>query len=257
MNAPLGHQTLSRSSRWASVSTSTGTRSSAPPRSASRAVQRHPNGSQFDLVWLAARTPHGGACQWGVRVVSLTKSRKILTLKMLPLLPGRQVFDPGADGEQRGDPAPLPGHPRRDDPVRVTCRSTSPRWGPNRFRLALRTYAPWGIRVVSVTKSRNIPPGTDYHPSMALLLVQGCVPGAGAGRGAAELWCRQLPRARVRAIRGKQSRGIMCPSVCLCVCVYVCLGAGGGSNWMPSACNRTVPCYTGTHSVFLLVSQAG
>jgi len=28
---------------------------------ASRAIQLHPNGVQFDFVWLPARTPHGGA----------------------------------------------------------------------------------------------------------------------------------------------------------------------------------------------------
>ena len=32
-----------------------------------------------------------------------------------------------------------------------------PPWGSIRFRLALRTYAPWGVRVVSQTKSRKIP----------------------------------------------------------------------------------------------------
>ena len=32
-----------------------------------------------------------------------------------------------------------------------------PHGGPIRFRLALRTYAPWGVRVVSQTKSRKIP----------------------------------------------------------------------------------------------------
>ena len=36
-------------------------------------------------------------------------------------------------------------------------RSISPPWGSIRFRLALRTYAPWGVRVVSQTKSRKIP----------------------------------------------------------------------------------------------------
>ena len=39
----------------------------------------------------------------------------------------------------------------------VPSRSTLPRWGSIRFRLALRTYAPWGVRVVSQTKSRKIP----------------------------------------------------------------------------------------------------
>ena len=32
-----------------------------------------------------------------------------------------------------------------------------PHGGSIRFRLALRTYAPWGVRVVSQTKSRKIP----------------------------------------------------------------------------------------------------
>ena len=41
----------------------------------------------------------------------------------------------------------------------VVSRSISPRWRSIRFRMALRTYAPWGciVRVVSLTKSRNIP----------------------------------------------------------------------------------------------------
>ena len=43
--------------------------------------------------------------------------------------------------------------------VRVTSRSVSPPWRSIRFRLALRTYAPWGciVRVVSQAKSRKIP----------------------------------------------------------------------------------------------------
>ena len=41
--------------------------------------------------------------------------------------------------------------------VHVASRSISPRWRSIRFRLALRTYAPWGVRVVSQTKSRKIP----------------------------------------------------------------------------------------------------
>ena len=39
----------------------------------------------------------------------------------------------------------------------VPSRSISPPWGSIRFRLALRAYAPWGVRVVSQTKSRKIP----------------------------------------------------------------------------------------------------
>ena len=41
--------------------------------------------------------------------------------------------------------------------VPVVSRSISPPWGSIRFRLALRMYAPWGVRVVSQTKSRKIP----------------------------------------------------------------------------------------------------
>ena len=45
--------------------------------------------------------------------------------------------------------------------VRVVSRSIPPPWGPIRFRLAPRTYAPWGliVRVVPgrLTKSRKIP----------------------------------------------------------------------------------------------------
>ena len=43
--------------------------------------------------------------------------------------------------------------------VRVQSRSIPPPWRSIRFRLALRTYAPWGciVRVVSLTTSRKIP----------------------------------------------------------------------------------------------------
>ena len=41
--------------------------------------------------------------------------------------------------------------------VRVVSRSIPPPWRSIRFRLALRTYAPWGVRVVSQAKSRKIP----------------------------------------------------------------------------------------------------
>ena len=43
--------------------------------------------------------------------------------------------------------------------VRVASRSIPPPWGSIQFRLALRTYAPWGciVRVVSRTESRKIP----------------------------------------------------------------------------------------------------
>ena len=43
------------------------------------------------------------------------------------------------------------------DRVRVPSRSIAPPWRSIRFRLALRTYAPWGVRVVSQAKSRKIP----------------------------------------------------------------------------------------------------
>ena len=41
--------------------------------------------------------------------------------------------------------------------VRVQSRSIPPPWGSIRCRLAPRTYAPWGVRVVSQTESRKIP----------------------------------------------------------------------------------------------------
>ena len=41
--------------------------------------------------------------------------------------------------------------------VRAMSRSIPPPWRSIRFRLVLRTYAPWGVRVVSQTKSRKIP----------------------------------------------------------------------------------------------------
>ena len=46
--------------------------------------------------------------------------------------------------------------------VRVASRSISPPWGSIRFRLAPRTYAPWGciVRVVGQTKSRK----SSTHP---------------------------------------------------------------------------------------------
>ena len=56
---------------------------------------------------------------------------------------------------------PFPGLLRqaRAAAVRLTSRSISPPWGSIRFRLAPRTYdaPPWGVRVVSQTKSRKIP----------------------------------------------------------------------------------------------------
>ena len=47
--------------------------------------------------------------------------------------------------------------------VRAVSRSISPPWGSIRFRLALRAYAPWGVRVVSQTKSRKIPTRKYYR----------------------------------------------------------------------------------------------
>ena len=48
----------------------------------------------------------------------------------------------------------------------VASRSIPPPWRSIRFRLALRTYAPWGVRVVSQTKSRKIPTPEIYHRSL-------------------------------------------------------------------------------------------
>ena len=41
-------------------------------------------------------------------------------------------------------------------PVRVPSRSIPPPWESIRFCLAPRTYAPWGVRVVSQTESRKM-----------------------------------------------------------------------------------------------------
>ena len=52
------------------------------------------------------------------------------------------------------------------------CRPISPQWGSIRFRLALRTYAQWGLRVVSLTKSRKIPTRKYHrHPPNAVVVV--------------------------------------------------------------------------------------
>ena len=64
---------------------------------ASRALQFHPDGGQFDFVWLS-RT----YAPWGVRVVSQTKSRKIPTHNTLPLFSVRrydlvrEIFTPAS-----------------------------------------------------------------------------------------------------------------------------------------------------------------
>ena len=42
--------------------------------------------------------------------------------------------------------------------ARVVSRSISPQWGPIRFRPIICTYAPWGVRVDELAKSRIVPP---------------------------------------------------------------------------------------------------
>ena len=51
-------------------------------------------------------------------------------------------------------------HPGTALEVRLASRSIPPQWGSIRFRLAPRTYAPWGcvVHVVSQPKSRRYPP---------------------------------------------------------------------------------------------------
>ena len=48
--------------------------------------------------------------------------------------------------------------------VHVVSRSISPQWGSVRFRLAPHTYAPRGVRVVSLAKSRKSPLERYYRP---------------------------------------------------------------------------------------------
>ena len=69
-----------------------GGRCGAEPPPRRRCVQLHPDGRQFDFVWLPARTPHGGCI---VRAVSLTKSREMTTRKTFPLL----LVDAGFSGK--------------------------------------------------------------------------------------------------------------------------------------------------------------
>ena len=78
--------------------------------------------------------------------------------------------------------------------VRVPSRSILPPWGSIRFRLAPRTYAPWGVRVVSQTKSRILIYINNAHPKQitALFPEQGRTP-APAHRG------QERPREQRRA----------------------------------------------------------
>ena len=66
--------------------------------------------------------------------------------------------------------------------VRVPGRSVPPRWGSIRFRLALRTYnpPPWGVRVVSLTKSRKIPT-RKMLPLFFVTTAKDCAELEGAG----------------------------------------------------------------------------
>ena len=101
---------------------------------------------------------------WGciVRVVRLTKPRKIPTLKQITApFGGQALVRPLRSGyRSRGrvdvfEECAVGGLAA----VRAPSRSISPTWRPIRFRLAHHTYAPWGciVRVVSQTKSRQIP----------------------------------------------------------------------------------------------------
>ena len=66
---------------------------------------------------------------------------------------------PADHRRRRSGEARAPDRQRAVDRYIAASRSISPRWGSIRYRLALRTYAPWGVRVVPdrLTKSRKIP----------------------------------------------------------------------------------------------------
>ena len=79
---------------------------------------------------------------------------------------GAMINRPKADQDWHAAAVPVPHAGRR--PGRRTGSPASrsgtrrepfntPPWRSIRFRLALRAYAPWGVRVVSQTKSRKIP----------------------------------------------------------------------------------------------------
>ena len=107
------------------------------------AVQYMMGGGQVDFVCPSARTMHSYA---GPRYVQISKRNQethphpCLGLAVLV----RYVPELGL-GRMAGVA------------VVNASRSISPPWQSIRFRLALRTYAPWGVRVVSQTKSRKIP----------------------------------------------------------------------------------------------------
>ena len=77
---------------------------------------------------------------------------------------------------------PKTGSLKPGRPVCVASRSILPPWRSIRFRLALRTYAPWGVRVVSQTKSRKIP-------------TRNILPLFFASRSTPASWCAPCSRA--------------------------------------------------------------
>ena len=96
---------------------------------ASRAVQFHPDGGQFDSVLLSARTMH---LPWGVRVVGLKKSRTIPTRNILPLF---CVSRPAGEAGARLDTAPeyasraVQFHPHGGQPDLVWLSARTPHGG--------------------------------------------------------------------------------------------------------------------------------
>ena len=108
------------------------------------------------------------------------------------------------------------GRIRPEALVRVPSRSIPPPWRSIRFRLTLRTYdaPPWGVRVVSQTKSRKIPTrkilppffasrhGHLAHPSQpsaAAAAAKGSRPAPSNARASTSTRKRSPPRAAAAA----------------------------------------------------------
>ena len=95
----------------------------------------------------AAYSPHGGTVLAGMH-------RSVAPASKTQRLPARpHLRAPSYSRHGAGEPAAW----QCAAFVSYLSRSIPPPWRSIRFRLALRTYAPWGVRVVSQTKSRKIP----------------------------------------------------------------------------------------------------
>ena len=126
---------------------------------ASRAVQSHPHGGQFDFARSCTCAP------WGVRVDELAKSRKNTHPKNVtaPFRDQDESVGAKAQCEAIVKQMKLNMSNVKMGRTRVLYAPRAvqfhPHGGSIRFRLTPRAYAPWGciVRVVSQAESRKIP----------------------------------------------------------------------------------------------------